>query len=54
MLKSFPLLLVAIIAYNALIFGGAVVTGTDATESWRVPSALRCSPTIYGGSRWET
>ena len=31
MLKSFPLLLVAIIAYNALIFGGAVVTGTDAT-----------------------
>ena len=30
MLKSFPLLLVAIIAYNALVFGGAVVTGTDA------------------------
>jgi hypothetical protein len=30
MLKSFPLLLVAIIAYNALIFGGAVVTSTDA------------------------
>ena len=30
MLKSFPLLLVAIIAYNALIFGETVVTGTDA------------------------
>ena len=30
MLKSFPLLLVSIIAYNALIFGGAAFTGTDA------------------------
>jgi len=30
MLKSFPLLLVAIIVYNALIFGGAVAAGSDA------------------------
>jgi hypothetical protein len=30
MLKSFPLLLVAIIVYNALVFGGAAIAGTDA------------------------
>jgi hypothetical protein len=32
MLKSFPLLLVAIIAYNVLIFGGVASTGTDVNE----------------------
>ena len=30
MLKAFPLLLVAIVVYNALIFGGAAATGVDA------------------------
>jgi hypothetical protein len=29
-LKAFPLLLVAIVVYNALIFGGAAATGVDA------------------------
>jgi len=49
MLKSFPLLLVAIIAYNALIFGGAVVTGTDATASL----ARSVSFTMFSDDIWR-
>ena len=32
MLRSFPLLLVAIAVYNVLVFGGAAMSGTDANE----------------------
>jgi hypothetical protein len=54
MLKSFPLLLVAIIVYNALVFGGAAIAGTDANAFLARSVSLPCSPTMYGGSRLET
>ena len=49
MLKSFPLLLVAIIAYNALVFGGAVVTGTDANAIL----ARSVSLTMFSDDVWR-
>ena len=49
MLKSFPLLLVAIIAYNALIFGGAVATGTDANTIL----ARSISFTMFSDDMWR-
>ena len=49
MLKSFPLLLVAIVAYNALIFGVAVATGTDANTIL----ARSVSFTMFSDDEWR-
>lgn len=49
MVKSFPLLLVPIIVYNALIFGGAVVAGTDANTFL----ARAASFTMFSDDIWR-
>ena len=49
MVKSFPLLLVPIIVYNVLIFGGAVVAGSDANTFL----ARAASLTMFSEDVWR-